>query len=95
MIVIGIILGIGALIVAGMIGFTISATQSLHKLADIRRDIDGLVARYNKTIEAADAAIEECRQTVEDTYIELVNMRDNGTEDLDELIGRLGEFLSE
>lgn len=90
-----IILAIMLLFAAGVVGYAIATIQALKDLGEISALVDRLSEGHDKLTEAADKAIESCRGVVEKTYINLVNLRNNGTEDLDELIGHLGEFLDD
>ena len=95
MIVLYILLGIVALIVAGMIGFLISAIKSFKDLKNIEIELEELAENYFETIKLADEAFDDFRKDLWRAYSEFVRLRDEGVENLDDIIGYLGELLKE
>lgn len=85
------------------------AIGGLITLKCLEKDMDELIASYNGLVECYhkimvldDEIIAEERHRADikrriilKTYSDLVNLRDTGTENLDELIGYLGEILDD
>lgn len=63
--------------------------------ADPEQEVDVLIESYKTLNHINDKIIEMQQGAIRSTYTMLVNLRDNGTENLDEAIGILGEVLDD
>ena len=88
-----ILVALGLMLISGAIGYLVATKETLKELNEIRAGLDRIVKGEKELIDAADAAISECMSYIQSTYDELVRLRDDGGECLDELIGNLGQFL--
>lgn len=62
---------------------------------DMEQEVDVLIESYKSLNYINDKIIEMQQGAINSTYTMLVNLRNNGTEDLDEAIGILGEVLDD
>lgn len=95
MIAIYILLVCMVLFFAGLIGYGIAVNKFDRNLDDIQKDLDQLTNRHNNFVKLSRQAIESADNCFQLTYDYLVRLRNEGTENLDELIGYLGEALDD
>ena len=84
-----------ALIFGVAIGYVTSAFTALKELSVLQEEVENLWDNTQELINLGDEVIQDYRKVIQNTYSSLVILRDNGVEDLDEVIGVLGNSLKE
>lgn len=69
--------------------------EMVKAVDDMEQEVDVLIESYKSLNYINDKIIEMQQGAINSTYTMLVNLRNNGTENLDEAIGILGEVLDD